>query len=55
MALRIPPEVVDRVRREAVLQRASDAGDIANQVVSFCRADTITGQVVVIDGGLHFH
>jgi 3-oxoacyl-[acyl-carrier protein] reductase len=55
MALRIPPEVVDRVRREAVLQRAADAGDIANQVVSFCRADTVTGQVVVIDGGLHFH
>jgi 3-oxoacyl-[acyl-carrier protein] reductase len=55
MALRIPPEVVDRVRREAVLQRGSDAGDIANQVVSFCRADSVTGQVVVIDGGLHFH
>jgi len=55
MALRIPPEVVDRLRREAVLKRASDAGDIANQVVSFCRADSMTGQVVVIDGGLHFH
>ena len=55
MALRIPPEVVDRVRSEAVLQRAADAGDIASQVVTFCRADSVTGQVVVIDGGLHFH
>ena len=51
----LPPEVVDRVRSEAVLQRAADAGDIASQVVTFCRADSVTGQVVVIDGGLHFH
>ena len=55
MAQRIPPEVVERVRREAVLQRAADAGDIANQVVTFCRADSVTGQVVVIDAGVHFH
>ena len=55
MASRIPLEVVDRVRREAVLQRPADARDIADQVVTFCRADTITGLVVLIDGGLHFH
>jgi len=55
MAQRIPPEVVERVRRDAVLQRAADAGDIAQQVVTFCRADSVTGQTVVIDAGLHFH
>jgi 3-oxoacyl-[acyl-carrier protein] reductase len=55
MAARIPPEMADRVRREAVLQRASDAGDIANQVVTFCRADSVTGQTVVIDAGYFFH
>ena len=55
MAQRIPAEVVDRVRREAVLQRAADSGDIAEQVVTFCRADTVTGQVVTIDAGVHFH
>ena len=55
MALRIPPEVVERVRREAVLGRPADAGDIANQVVTFCRADSVTGQTVVIDGGFSFH
>jgi 3-oxoacyl-[acyl-carrier protein] reductase len=55
MAQRIPPDVADRARREAVLQRASDAGDIANQVLTFCRADTVTGQTVVIDGGYFFH
>jgi 3-oxoacyl-[acyl-carrier protein] reductase len=52
MAQRIPPEVVARVRREAVLQRPAEAADVASQVVSFCRADTVTGQVLVIDGGL---
>jgi 3-oxoacyl-[acyl-carrier protein] reductase len=55
MALRIPPDVVDRVRREAVLERAADGSDIAHQVVTFCRADSVTGQTVVIDGGLFFH
>jgi 3-oxoacyl-[acyl-carrier protein] reductase len=52
MAARIPPEVAERARREAALQRAADAGDIANQVVTFCRADSVTGQTVVIDAGL---
>ena len=52
MAARIPPEVVDRVRRDAVLQRTADGDDIAEQVVTFCRADSVTGQTVVIDAGL---
>jgi 3-oxoacyl-[acyl-carrier protein] reductase len=55
MAQRIPPDVADRARHEAVLQRAADATDIANQVVTFCRADSVTGQTVVIDGGFFFH
>ena len=55
MAQRIPAEVVEGVRREAVLQRPASAADIANQVMAFCRADSVTGQVLVIDGGLHFH
>lgn len=52
MAARIPPEVVQQVKSSAVLQRAADGNDIANQVVAFCRADTVTGQTVVIDAGL---
>jgi 3-oxoacyl-[acyl-carrier protein] reductase len=38
-----------------VLGRAADAADVAEQVVTFCRADTITGQVQVVDAGLCFH
>ena len=55
MAKRIPPEVVDRARQSMVLRRAADAADIAEQVVAFCRNDSVTGQVIVIDGGVHFH
>jgi 3-oxoacyl-[acyl-carrier protein] reductase len=55
MAKRIPLEVVDRARRSMVLGRAADAGDIAEQVVTFCRTDSITGQVIVVDGGMYFH
>jgi 3-oxoacyl-[acyl-carrier protein] reductase len=39
-------------RRQAVLGRTASAQDIAAQVVAFCRADSVTGQVLVIDGGM---
>ena len=29
--------------------------DLADQVVAFCRSDSVTGQVLPIDGGLFFH
>ena len=55
MAQRIPPAVVENVRRTVVLGRGADVGDIAEQVVTFCHADSVTGQVLVVDGGLVFH
>ncbi|HEV8616589.1 MAG TPA: SDR family NAD(P)-dependent oxidoreductase [Methylomirabilota bacterium] len=54
MAQRLPKAMVDRAR-ETVLGRTSSMDDIAEQVLTFCRADSITGQVLVIDGGMHFH
>jgi len=55
MAQRLPPAVVEGARQSVVLRRTSDMGDIARQVVTFCQADSVTGQVLVIDGGMHFH
>jgi 3-oxoacyl-[acyl-carrier protein] reductase len=55
MAQRIPPAVAESVRRTVVLGRGADVGDIAAQVETFCRADSVTGQVLVVDGGLAFH
>jgi 3-oxoacyl-[acyl-carrier protein] reductase len=55
MAQRLPPAVVEGARQSVVLRRTSDMGDIAQQVATFCRADSVTGQVLVVDGGMHFH
>ena len=55
MAKRLPAEVVESTRRLAVLQRSTAIADVAAQVVAFCRADSVTGQVLNIDGGVHFH
>ena len=52
MAQRLPEKVAESARRQAVLQRTGSAQDIASQVVTFCKADSVTGQVVVIDGGM---
>jgi 3-oxoacyl-[acyl-carrier protein] reductase len=52
MAQRLPEEIVEWARGQAVLRRTGDARDIAAQTVAFCRAGSITGQVLVIDGGM---
>jgi 3-oxoacyl-[acyl-carrier protein] reductase len=52
MAQRLPEEVVEWARRQVVLGRTGSAQDIAEQVVTFCRAESVTGQVLVIDGGM---
>ncbi len=52
MAERVPEESKKRARSQAVLGRTGSAQDIAEQVVTFCRAESVTGQVLVIDGGL---
>ena len=52
MADRVPEEVKQRVGSQAVLGRTRSAQDIAEQVVTFCRAESVTGQVIVVDGGM---
>jgi 3-oxoacyl-[acyl-carrier protein] reductase len=52
MAQRLPEETARWARRQAVLGRTASAQDIAEQVITFCRADSVTGQVLVIDGGM---
>ena len=52
MAQRIPEEVVEMARSQVVLGRAGSIEDIAAQAVTFCQAESITGQVLVIDGGM---
>jgi len=52
MAENVPEQIKQQVRSQAVLGRTGSAQDIANQVVTFCRAESVTGQVIVVDGGV---
>jgi len=52
MAKRLPEQVAQGARDQAVLGRVGDIEDIAKQTVMFCGSESITGQVLVIDGGM---
>jgi 3-oxoacyl-[acyl-carrier protein] reductase len=52
IAARLPDAVAEGARRQAVLGRTGAIEDIAAQVVAFCRADSVTGQTLVVDGGM---
>jgi 3-oxoacyl-[acyl-carrier protein] reductase len=51
---KLPREVLERAERESVLGRVAEPEDVARVVVFLCSdaARHITGQVIVVDGGL---
>ena len=55
MSDNLSPEFREEGKRSALLQRAADKDDVADQVVAFCRTDSVTGQTLVIDAGRHFN
>lgn len=55
MSGRVPPVAVKAMGERALLKHNTSIQDVADQVVQFCRAESITGQTLVIDGGIHFH
>ena len=52
MAKRLPEAVARGARQQAVLGRVGQPEDIAEQVMTFVTSRSITGQTVVIDGGM---
>lgn len=54
MTERLLPEQIARSSAQAVLGRPVDKGDVAEQIVTFARSDSTTGQNVVIDSGRRF-
>ena len=46
---------IERSASSALLKKAADKDDVADQVVTMCRTNTMTGQTVVIDSGRVFH
>jgi 3-oxoacyl-[acyl-carrier protein] reductase len=55
MTTRLAPTQVQNALSSAVLGKAADRDDVADQVVTFARSDTTTGQTMVIDAGRFFH
>jgi 3-oxoacyl-[acyl-carrier protein] reductase len=55
MAARLPDAIREGALQRAVLRRAASVDDIADQVVTFCRSDSTTGQVLPVDAGGVFH
>ena len=51
----LDPAYQEQARMGALLKRAADKDDIAEQVVAFCHTDSITGQTLAIDAGRFFH
>jgi enoyl-[acyl-carrier-protein] reductase (NADH) len=50
-----PKELVEGWRDRAALGITTSVDDVANQVVLLCKSSSITGQSIVIDGGINFH
>ena len=55
MSSRLRPEMAEGARQRAVLKRAATVEDVADQVLTFCKSDSITGQTLNIDAGVFFH
>jgi 3-oxoacyl-[acyl-carrier protein] reductase len=51
MGERLPQAMKEQARAQAVLGRTASAADIAQMTVAYCRADSVTGQTTVVDGG----
>ncbi|MFB3819507.1 MAG: SDR family NAD(P)-dependent oxidoreductase [Candidatus Methylomirabilales bacterium] len=55
MTSRLDPALIERTTKSAALQRPVERDDVARQVLEFCRSDSTTGQVLVIDSGVVYH
>ena len=52
MANRLPDAVSNAARKQAILGKVGQTEDIAEQVLTFVTSTSVTGQAIVIDGGL---
>jgi 3-oxoacyl-[acyl-carrier protein] reductase len=55
MTARLDPALVESTTKNAALQRPVERDDVARQIVEFCRSDSTTGQVLVLDSGVVYH
>jgi len=55
MTSRLRSEQVQGALQRAVLKRAVTVEDVADQVLTFCKSDSVTGQTLNVDAGVFFH
>ncbi len=55
MTAKLDPALVERTTKNAALQKPVERDDVAHQIVEFCRSDSTTGQVLVLDSGVVYH
>ena len=46
---------IEQSANASLLKKAADKDDVADQVVTMCRTETMTGQTIAIDSGRVFH
>ena len=55
MTAKLDPALVERTTKNAALQKPVERDDVAHQIVEFCRSDSTTGQMLVLDSGSVYH
>jgi 3-oxoacyl-[acyl-carrier protein] reductase len=55
MTTRLDPALVERTTKNSALQKPVERDDVAQQILTFCRSDRTTGQVLVLDSGVVYH
>jgi 3-oxoacyl-[acyl-carrier protein] reductase len=55
MTARLDSALVERTTKNAALQRPVERDDVAQQILAFCKSDSTTGQVLVLDSGVVYH
>ena len=55
MTAKLAPDFVDKNIKGSALQKPVERDDVAEQILLFCKSDSTTGQVSVIDSGRVYH
>ena len=55
MSSNLSPPYVEKAKKAALIGKAAEKEDVIEQILTFLRTESTTGQTVIIDGGRVFH
>ena len=55
MSSNLSPPYVEKAKKAALIGKAAEKKDVIEQILTFLRTESTTGQTVIIDGGRVFH